>query len=108
MESNEVGPDTVRHVANLARLEIEQEQLEANAGQLGQILAYVDQLQSASIPETVKPFFGPIEPTSMAQNAVRTDEVIKSRERDEMLHNAPHSDGEFYCVPPVFHKSKEK
>ena len=61
----------------------------------GRRLYQIDQVE---IPEGTEPFYGATEST----NAVRTDDVVASFEREKILENAPDSDGEFYRVPPVF------
>lgn len=85
-------------VALLARLHLPDDQAEATQADLEKILKYVQQLESVTIPQGTEPFFGAIE----SVNAVRTDEVLPSTDREIILANAPDSDGQFYKVPPVF------
>ncbi len=96
--SNPVEPQQVQQVAKLARIAISEDSLAESAGQLNQILGYVQQLQAVELPADVKPFFGAIE----SVNAIRADENKPSTDREQILKNAPDSNGEFYQVPPVF------
>lgn len=85
-------------VALLARLHLPDDQAESTQADLEKVLGYVQQLESVEIPDGTTPFFGAIE----SVNAVRTDEISPSTDRETILANAPDSDGEFYKVPPVF------
>ena len=96
--SNSIEPEKVQQVAKLARIAIGEDSLAESAGQLNQILDYVKQLQAVDLPADAKPFFGAIE----SVNAIRADVNQPSTAREQILENAPDSNGEFYQVPPVF------
>lgn len=96
--SDSIDRKTVEQVARLARIHLTDEQRDASAQQLAAILDYVKQLEAVELPEDIEPFFGAIE----SVNAIRNDEVRPSYSREDVLANAPDSDGEFYQVPPVF------
>lgn len=102
MDQPEISPDQVRQVAKLARIAVDDASLTVSADQLRNIVGYVDQLNEADIPDSVPPFFGAIDPVSVADNAVRADLSLESMDREEILRNSPDTDGEFYRVPPVF------
>lgn len=89
---------TVEQVAKLARIALSEQQFDIASKQLGEILTFVGQLEQVELAEDVEPFFGAVE----SVNAVRADQIQPSIARDSILSNAPDSDGEFYCVPPVF------
>lgn len=91
----------VNRIAKLARIHLDQQQLESSGEKLEQILDFVSQLEQVEIPEGVSPFFGAIE----SVNAIREDQLTPSVSREKILDNAPESDGEFYVVPPVFRNS---
>lgn len=93
-----ISQQTVVEVAKLARLELPADQVAEYQTQLGRILAYVGQLNQLHLPSDTTPFFGAVE----ACNAIRPDQIAPSSPRDEILGNAPDTDGEFYLVPPVF------
>ena len=96
--SETIDRGTVEQVARLARIYLSEQQLDEASKQLGKILNYVGQLEQVELPDDVEPFFGAIE----SVNAIRTDEVQPSVDRESVLANAPDSDGEYYSVPPVF------
>ena len=96
--SKSIDPEKVQQVAKLARIAINGDSLAESAAQLNQILDYVKQLQAVDLPADVEPFFGAIE----SVNAIRADANQPSTAREQILKNAPDSNGEFYQVPPVF------
>lgn len=91
-----ITKEEVEHVANLARLELDAEAMERFAGQIGDILAYVDKLKKVDTAGIV--------PTSHAislTNAFREDEVVGHLERDGSLANAPEKEDGTFIVPRV-------
>ena len=91
-----ITPDEISHVANLARLHLSQEEVEAMALQLNDILAYVAKLNELDVESVI--------PTTHAisiVNAFREDEVKPSLEREKALANGPRQNGEFFVVPKV-------
>jgi aspartyl-tRNA(Asn)/glutamyl-tRNA(Gln) amidotransferase subunit C len=88
--------DDVAHVADLARLRLTEDELEAFTGQLAAVLEHaadVEQLDVDGVPPTSHPY--PLE------NVLRYDEPRPSLDRDEVLAQAPDAvDGRFR-VPPV-------
>jgi aspartyl-tRNA(Asn)/glutamyl-tRNA(Gln) amidotransferase subunit C len=91
-----ITPDEISHVANLARLHLSQEEVEAMALQLNDILAYVAKLNELDV-ESVTPTTHAIS----IVNAFREDEVKPSLEREKALANGPRQNGEFFVVPRV-------
>ncbi len=91
-----VDPDTVRHVARLARIRIEPEQQQSLATELSNILRWVDQLNELDT-EGVAPM------TSVAQMRLkmRKDAVTDGNRRDDVLANAPEAKHGFFVVPRV-------
>ena len=87
-----------QNVAKLARIDLPDDQAEAVQEHLEKVLNYVQQLEAVELPDDIEPFFGAIE----SVNAIRTDELQPSYPREEILSNAPDSDGQFYKVPSVF------
>ena len=91
-----ITPEEVSHVANLARLQLSSEEVEAMARQLHDILTYVAKLNELDTEG--------IAPTTHAisiVNAFREDEVKPSLDREKTLANGPQQDGEFFVVPRV-------
>ncbi len=91
-----ISRDEVLHVAKLARLHIEGQDVDQFAGQLGGILDYVDSL--ARVDTTDVP------PTSHAvatKNAFRKDEPAGHLNAEEAAANAPESEDGYFIVPKV-------
>lgn len=89
-------PDEVRYVASLARLALDDEEIERLAPQLGEILGYAEQvgeIVAADVPPTAHPY--PLE------NIERDDVVRASLDRDELLAAAPAVDDERVAVPRI-------
>lgn len=91
-----ISTQEVAHVARLARLTINDAQLDLLAAQLGDILAYVETLNHLDTSG--------VEPTSHAVdicNVFRADEPVASLDRIAATANAPEAlDGDF-IVPKV-------
>lgn len=83
--------EDVRKVAELARLELSDEEIEAYRQRLSDVLAYVEQLNELDLQD--------VEPTAHAVaqiNVWREDEARPSLPLEEVLFNAPaHSDDQF-------------
>jgi aspartyl-tRNA(Asn)/glutamyl-tRNA(Gln) amidotransferase subunit C len=91
-----ITPQEVSHVADLARLHMSQEEIDAMAKQLDDILTYVAKLNELDT--------GSIVPTTHAisiVNAFREDEEKLSLEREKTLANAPQQNSESFVVPKV-------
>ncbi len=89
--------DEVRHVARLARLRLTEAELEAMRQELSSILEYVDVLQEVDVTGVV-----PTAQVTDVVNVVRPDEVRPSLPVEEALAGAPHREGDFFKVKPVF------
>ncbi len=83
-------------IARLARLAPSQEKLETFAGQLGDILAYMDVLAEVDVSDTA-PLYSPVE----RETPFREDEAVRRRAREEILANAPETDGAFFITPKI-------
>jgi len=86
----------VEHVANLAKLNLSEEELVRMTGQLDTILSYVEKLDELDTKDVV--------PTTHAfsiNNAFREDEMQESIPRDDALQNAPKDNGESFVVPKI-------
>jgi len=91
-----ISREEVLHVADLARLELEDEAIDLFADQLGKILEHIDTLNRIETSD--------IEPTSHAislSNAFREDRADTEFDRDAALTAAPESDDGFFIVPKV-------
>jgi aspartyl-tRNA(Asn)/glutamyl-tRNA(Gln) amidotransferase subunit C len=91
-----ITADQVRHVARLARLEIDPEAIEKLAAELATILTYVDKLNEVDTQD--------VPPTSHAialTNAFRDDVAHAHLPREQALQNAPSQDEGSFVVPKV-------
>jgi len=88
--------DTVRTIANLARLEVRDDELDHLAGELSNIMTFVEQLAEVNT-DGVQPM------TSVADLALpqRADVVTDGNCRDKILANAPEQQDGFFLVPKV-------
>ena len=88
--------DDVKKVAKLARLAIDEEHLRTFTPQLEAILDYVDQIRSVDVAG--------VEPMAHAlplANVLREDVVGPALPIEQVLQNAPATDGRFFKVPKV-------
>jgi aspartyl-tRNA(Asn)/glutamyl-tRNA(Gln) amidotransferase subunit C len=86
----------IEKVALLARLRLSDAEAEKMTGELGKIVAFVDQLGEVNT-EGVEPMAHAME----LRNVFRDDRVAASLPREEALANAPHHDERGYLVPAV-------
>jgi aspartyl-tRNA(Asn)/glutamyl-tRNA(Gln) amidotransferase subunit C len=94
--SKVVSIDEVKQVAHLARIDLSPEELALLAGQLGDILDYVRQLQAVAADH--------VQPTSHVlslSNITRPDVQQPSMTSDAALSIAPARHNQFYKVPKV-------
>ena len=92
-----LSPDDVRKVADLARLEISDAELETMARQLNAIVDYINQLQQVNT-DGVEPLAHALD----LHDVFRADVPGQSLSEDEALDNAPARKDNFYSVPAVF------
>ncbi|MEW5727828.1 MAG: Asp-tRNA(Asn)/Glu-tRNA(Gln) amidotransferase subunit GatC [Pseudomonadota bacterium] len=87
---------TVRAIAELARIEVPDEELDHLAGELSNILTFVEQLSEVNT-DGVAPM------TSVAAMTLpmRKDEVTDGNQTDAVLANAPDGADGFFTVPKV-------
>jgi len=91
-----ITKEAVGHIAHLARLELDPEEVESYTVQVDSILQYMDKLNSLDTEG--------IEPTSHAMPVVcvlRNDEAKSSFSAEESIQNAPEGKGCFFKVPPI-------
>ena len=91
-----VDTATVRHIAKLARIAVEDGEVEALVPELNGILAWVEQLQEVDV-SGVEPM------TAVIPNRLRmrADVVTDGGIRDDVLANAPVAEHGFFAVPKV-------
>ncbi|MBC7958443.1 MAG: Asp-tRNA(Asn)/Glu-tRNA(Gln) amidotransferase subunit GatC [Vallitaleaceae bacterium] len=91
-----ITKEQVTHVANLARLNLTEEEKEVMTKDMASIISFVDQMNGLDISE--------IKPTDhiIPINNVFRDDVVKpSMNREELLRNAPEQENGCYSVPKI-------
>jgi aspartyl-tRNA(Asn)/glutamyl-tRNA(Gln) amidotransferase subunit C len=91
MSESSVDADDVRHVAELARVDLADEEVAEFTGQFGDILDYFEALDE--VPEVDS------EPDLV--NVMREDEVEEGLTQEEALANAPETEDGFFKGPKV-------
>ena len=91
-----ISSSDVRKVAQLARLELSDDQIETYTSQLEEILSYVDKLQEIDT-ENVPPTTRAVE----VVNVMREDLVEVNTTREDILNQAPQREGDFFRVPKI-------
>ncbi len=89
--------EDVRKVALLARLRLDDEELQRMQQQLSSILDYMEVLQEVDVAD--------VPPTAQVTdvvNVMRPDEVRPSLPLEDVLANAPAHEGGYFKVKPVF------
>jgi aspartyl-tRNA(Asn)/glutamyl-tRNA(Gln) amidotransferase subunit C len=87
---------TVRRIASLARIRVEDHEVDDLCHELNGILGWIEQLNEVDISD-VAPLTGA---TNMAA-AMRADVVNDGGYPDKVLSNAPERIGDFFVVPKV-------
>jgi aspartyl-tRNA(Asn)/glutamyl-tRNA(Gln) amidotransferase subunit C len=88
--------EEVHHVANLARLDLTEQEETRMTLQMNDILSYMEKMEgldTSNVPAMTH--------ATQQQNIFRPDEVHPSLPRDQVLENAPETDGVHFVVPKV-------
>lgn len=91
MSDQSVSPEEVRHVADLARIDLDEGELAEFSEQFGEILAAFETLDE--VPE--------IESDEGLENVMRTDEVREGLSQEKALENAPETEEGYFKGPSV-------
>jgi aspartyl-tRNA(Asn)/glutamyl-tRNA(Gln) amidotransferase subunit C len=91
MSDTSPGPEEVRHVADLARVGLDDEEVERFTDQFADILDYFETLDE--VPE--------IEREADLVNVMRPDEEHESLSQEEALANAPETENGYFKGPNV-------
>lgn len=85
-ERDAVDPEEVVHVAELARIDLDDEEVERFAAQFADVLGYFETLEE--VPE--------VDSDPELVNVMRSDDVEDCLDREAVLRNAPETeDGKF-------------
>lgn len=91
-----IDTQTVKRIAFLSRLRIEDDKIKATEDEFNKILQWVDQLKEVDT-ENVEPLI------SVNENylVLRKDEVTDGNQADAILANAPMKEYGYFAVPKV-------
>jgi aspartyl-tRNA(Asn)/glutamyl-tRNA(Gln) amidotransferase subunit C len=91
-----IDKDTARRVAHLARIKVDEDQLDNLAGELSGILGFMEQLNEVDV-EGVEPMTS-VSPMGLKR---RDDVVTDGGIQAQILKNAPDAREGFFAVPKV-------
>ena len=91
-----ITKNEVLHVADLARLDLDEASIDKFAGQIGNILEYVAKLNEVDT-EGIRPTSHAISIT----NVFREDQERQPLEREKALENAPEKEDGNFVVPKI-------
>ena len=91
MSDSAVDPEEVRHVADLARIDLDDEEVARFTEQFADILAAFEALDD--VPE--------VEGEADLANVMRPDEERESLDREAALRNAPEAEDGYFKGPRV-------
>jgi len=94
---SKINKDDLEHVADLARLELNQEEKAKFTEQLGAVLEYFEKLDAAKTAD-VKP----IDQINEMENVTTDDKIGRKLDRKTLLANVPEEEEGFIKVKAVF------
>jgi aspartyl-tRNA(Asn)/glutamyl-tRNA(Gln) amidotransferase subunit C len=90
-----ITPDTVEHVAKLARLELTPDEVQRYTKDLANILSLVEQLNAVDLSQIE------LEMDVKEAAVLREDKANREFTRDELMANAPDVEDGFFRVPKI-------
>ncbi len=93
---SEIDKDTVAKIARLARIKVADDKLAPLAGELNNILGWIEQLNEVNTDD-----IGPMASPVNAKLRWRDDVVTDGDKQEDVLANAPRSEFGFFGVPKV-------
>ncbi|HEY5236854.1 MAG TPA: Asp-tRNA(Asn)/Glu-tRNA(Gln) amidotransferase subunit GatC [Rhizomicrobium sp.] len=91
-----VDENTVRRIARLARLAVEEERLAPMAAELNGIFTWVEQLREVDVAGVA-----PMTSVVAQRLKMREDIVTEGGNADALMANAPDGEDHFFVVPKV-------
>ena len=91
-----IDKDTVKHIAKLARISLDEKKISALSKDLSSIMVFIERLNELNTEKTV-----PLTSIINASLRSRNDEVSDGKIRDQILKNSPEKNEEFFVVPKV-------
>ena len=93
---NKISKEQVKKVSELAKIELNEEEIDNHSSQLEKILEYIDQLEkidTENIPCTTRAI--------EVINVLRDDHKKIFKNRDDILDQAPSREDDFFKVPKI-------
>ena len=91
-----IDKDTVKHIAKLARISLDEKKINSLSKDLSSIMEFIGKLNELNTEKTV-----PLTSIINASLRSRKDEVSDDKIRDQILKNSPEKNEEFFVVPKV-------
>lgn len=91
-----LDPATVRRIATLARIRVEDAEVNTLLGELNAIFGWIEQLNEVDV-SGVEPLTG----GALMAMKMRDDIVTDGGYPERILFNAPDREGDFFAVPKV-------
>jgi len=96
-----ITAEKIDQLAHLARLEFDDTTKQSIRQDLENMLKFAESLNQVDTTGVE-----PLIYMTNTQNNVRTDEVVQSFTKDELLKNAPKKDSDYFRVPKVIDQNK--
>ena len=93
----QITDETIEYVGILAKLELSDEEKERAKKDMNEMLDYVGKLSELDTTNVQA-----MSHTFPVSNVMREDVVTNGDDKDNMLKNAPESNGDAYIVPETF------
>lgn len=94
--SKEITVADVRHMAKLSRLAVTETEEQVFARQFAQIIEHINVLNKVDTTG-IEPLYSPV----VTDSSPRRDNACNMRTREEILANAPETDGQCFIVPRI-------
>ncbi len=89
-------PETVHKIAGLTKLALSEDEARLFTDQLDEVLQYMNKLNELDTSD-IEPLYSPIKQTSV----LREDTVFQEYNKQDLLKNAPKTDGDYFIVPKI-------
>ena len=91
-----IDKDTVKHISKLARISIDEKNIDNLSKDLTSIMKFIENLNNLNTEQTT-----PLTSIINASLKSRKDEVKDGKIKDQILKNSPEKNDEFFVVPKV-------
>ena len=91
-----INKDTVTKVSNLARIKIDEKQLNKVSGELDSVMEWIDTLNEVNTDGV-----DPVANVTGQKLPLREDKVTDGGYSEKVLNNAPEKESGFFVVPKV-------